>query len=200
MTLISEIQLNILKEVLFGNQKQASVQNDAVVKIIASAMHKEYGEHFFDSSTTICEGITEFLQDKIDNGLQPSAKVVTMLIAGEDSVLTCSKPGPKVVLDEQPNPDSPKHFFRISMLDDAPTDPAGGINVDDFDKKMNPPQGFEEKPQGVDTSINGEKNLTYSDIVDNLVKEYAPLAPASAAAELQDSVKIALFAMSKLLK
>ena len=192
------VQLNILHEILFGKQKQASVQNDAVTRIIASSMHSIYGDSFFDSSATMCEGIVKFLQDAVDNGLKPNDKIVMMLIAGEDSVRRLNNEGPKLIMDDQPSPDSPKHYFRVAMMGDM-SGPGSGMDVGNFEEKMNPPQEPIEKPSGVDTSISYNKDATYADIVKELVAEYAPLAPESAKAELSNDTECALFAMSKLI-
>lgn len=112
---ISSERLGNLRELLFGLQKQASVQNDAVCVIVADELGSIYSADTFDSVEALRGAIHDYVQRCVDGELAPEPYPF-MLLCGEQSYANLQELGPKVVYDEQPSPDSPKVIFRVNML------------------------------------------------------------------------------------
>lgn len=120
---LTENQVQNVKHVLFGNQKQANVINEAVVKLVARGLCEVSTSSACDSEESVIKAITEYFQTLVDNQTQGNPTLI-MLMGGEQSLANLREVGPKVVIAEQPNPESPKYIFRIRMLgvDDGDVD------------------------------------------------------------------------------
>lgn len=115
----AEEQLSNVSHVLFGNQKQASVINAAVVKIVARGLVDVAGESCLNSEQSVIDAATDYLQTLCDNGMAGDHTFV-MLLAGEQSLANLLEVGPKTLHVNQPNPESPKYTFRVGMLGEEP--------------------------------------------------------------------------------
>lgn len=115
MIQLSENQVTNVKHVIFGLQKQANVTNEAVVKIVARGISRVSGEAALNSEESFINAVRDYLQYCIDKGFTDDENLI-MLIAGEVSLAVLNEMGPKTVYVDQPNPESPKHIFRINKL------------------------------------------------------------------------------------
>lgn len=115
----AEEQLSNVSHVLFGNQKQASVINAAVVKIVARGLADVSGESCLNTEQSVIETISDYLQTMCDTGVIGDHNLV-MLLAGEQSLANLLEVGPKTLHVNQPNPESPKYTFRVGMLGEEP--------------------------------------------------------------------------------
>lgn len=106
-------EYDALKHVLFGNQKQANVINDAVVGIVGGKL-KELGNSW-DTEDAAIEVIKNILNDAI-NAPSTVDEDLVKLIAGEMSCNNLHADDVMVLTVEQPNPESPKHNFRIIIF------------------------------------------------------------------------------------
>lgn len=115
MHTLSAEELQNVKQVIFGLQKQASVQNDAVCVIIAGELTKYYGRDSVSNQDAFIESCRKYLQACIDGTITPDRNAF-MLLCGEKSMAKLNEQGPRVVNVEQPSVQSPKLLFRIGML------------------------------------------------------------------------------------
>ena len=178
---ISKEQLDNVKHVLFGNQKQANVINDAVVGIVAEGLLEITHSAALDTESNVVEAIKGYLQAKIDGG--PGSDTLVKLVAGEQSFANLSAVGPKTVYAEPISPESPKYNFRIVMLGDQP-----GIDHE--------AEARAEQPV-LNTSIPYEPGFVPDDVsytaqADYLKNAILPLLPPLIMQELQDEWKAAL--------
>ena len=112
---LSQKQVDNVKHVLFGNQRQSDVINEAVVKIVARGLLEVGSVSSLDSEDNVVMTIRDYLQNLVDNN-QFGNETLVMLVSGEQSLANLKSVGPKVVTYDQPNPDSPKYAFRVIML------------------------------------------------------------------------------------
>lgn len=126
---LTEEQVLNVKHVLFGNQKQANVTNEAVVKIVARGISEVKGANSLNSESSFVEACRDYLQMVIE-AKTTGTDTLIMLLAGEKSLANLNDIGPKQVYVNQPNPESPKHVFRILMLgQEAEVDMSAEDNV-----------------------------------------------------------------------
>lgn len=116
---LTEEQLLNVRHVVFGNQKQASVQIEAVVQMIAIGITEASNEHACDSEESFAQACADYLQTLIDNNQSGNIELVCLL-AGVKSLEVLNTPGPKVLKVDQPNPESPKYTFRVYPLGQVP--------------------------------------------------------------------------------
>lgn len=178
---LSEQQVDNVKHVIFGNQKQANVQNESVVKIIARALTKEFGESCLNTEADVVESIRKLLLGCIDNGTASCDSNLIMLIAGEKSLANLEAMGPKTVIVNQPNPESPKFTFRIAMLGE---DPDVDMEAEVGDVKA-----------GASSAITYDVNasdLTLKERALCIKEQLLAVAPSATKAEVQDESLVAL--------
>lgn len=137
---LNETQLENVKHVIFGLQKQANVTNEAVVKIVSTGLVQAMGENCIDTEQSTVDSIKAYLESLLSGEVSPN-KILVMLVAGEESLAMLNADGPKVVTVDQPNPESPKNVFRINLLGAALDD----IKTD-VDVPMDAPVGTTEEP------------------------------------------------------
>lgn len=170
-------QLENVKHVMFGKQKQANVTNEAVVKLIASDLVSCYGSSCIDTEESVKESIRRYIQESVDGTLAYNDTIL-LIIVGEQSYNCLKGSGPKVVSVDTPNPDSPKVLFRVYALGEVPEAevPTYGLNLGPTLTPAN---------SGVDSSKSLER-YDYKTRVENLVKEILPLVPDGVKSELSD--------------
>lgn len=120
---LSQEQCDVVKHVLFGNQRQSNVTNEAVVKLVAREIVLYNPDCHLKYPTTTALAIKGLLEEWVSTqygATRDLDEVFVMLVAGEESLAALRADGPKVVSVTQPSPDSPKYNFRIQMLGDAP--------------------------------------------------------------------------------
>lgn len=100
-------ELNSIKEVLFGNQKQANVHNDAVASIIAKEIAKTNHSNFLENSFVAGVAIMEYLEafrvkpaDTID--------YVALLILGRDGYCVHQQYGSAMFITPNQDPETDK--------------------------------------------------------------------------------------------
>lgn len=168
-----------VKAVLFGKQKQANVINDSVVKIISTALSKAYPGTNFDSEDSVIAAIEQFLNDGMN--FQCHDDQVIMLLIGPESFNVFKSEGPKVVVTNQPNPESPKRTFRIYALG----------NVDEATVEVNAGGPVLITPDLLPITDGVEKE-NYKTRVEDLLKQIQPLVPEAVKKELEDPYQQAL--------
>ena len=186
---LSEQQVDNVKHVIFGNQKQANVQNESVVKIIARALTKEFGESCLNTEADVVESIRKLLLGCIDNGTASCDSNLIMLIAGEKSLANLEAMGPKTVIVNQPNPESPKFTFRIAMLGE---DPDVDMEAEVGDVKA-----------GASSAITYDVNasdLTLKERALCIKEQLVAIAPQATLAEVQDDALSALLVAESFFK
>lgn len=106
-------EYNALKHVLFGNQKQANVINDAVVGIVGEKLKGL--NYSWDSEDAIINVIKDMLNNAI-NAPGAADEELVKLVAGDMSCNNLHADDVMVLTVDQPNPESPKHNFRIMIF------------------------------------------------------------------------------------
>lgn len=112
---LSPAELENVKHVIFGLQKQASVQNDAVCIIISREITKHMTASALETQDSFIEACKEYIQRCIDGKIEPDENAF-MLLCGKDSLSALGVPGPRVVDIIQPSIESPKLLFRVGKL------------------------------------------------------------------------------------
>lgn len=113
----SQEDLQPLKELIFGLQKQANVQNDAVVGIIAQELVEKAGVKSFASSN-LKEDIFGYLYGCGHHSIQPNEAALRLII-GEESYNAYKSADECEPHGDYPNPESPKYVFRLLPVSDA---------------------------------------------------------------------------------
>ncbi len=181
---LSDAQKEVVKAVLFGKQKQASVINDGVVAVVGRGIEEVTSGSALQSETDFVEAVRSFLQSCIDEGRAINS-ILLMLLGGEKSLVTLQADGPKVVRCESAGPDTPKFYFGILPLGEEPERPVG-----DFSGMMNAPIS-----DGISRPTEPgfiPDDLSYSAQRDYLVKTIVPLVPEAVKKELSSPVEQAL--------
>lgn len=172
-----------VKHVLFGLQKQANVTNDAVVKIVTRGVCAKEGSAVLYSEDAFIDACRHYLQECVNNEHSEDDTVI-MLLAGEQSLANLKKPGPKVVYVEQPNPESPKHIFRINMLGQEP---------ESVDMSVDANITAQPSPAGVEIGSDAYNSMTCYEKACALRDAILPLAPTAVRAEIDDDFALALY-------
>lgn len=181
---LSEEQKKVVKAVLFGNQKQASVINEGVIAIVGRGIAEATtGDSALASENAFVEAVTSFLQTSVDNG-KPINTIILMLVGGERSLLALQAEGPKCVLCESAGPETPKYNFGIYMLgEQAPVAADGNIEGTPVSADM---------PKFTPEAQKKFEDMSYSAQRDFLVSVITPLVPEAVKAELSNPVEQAL--------
>ena len=167
----TEAQLEVVKHVMFGLQKQSSVINDAVVKIVAN-VNCNLGDIMADEDS-FRDAVVRVLQRAIDYCDVDDNLV--MLIAGEQSLANSKEPGPKIVQFSKLSDDSPKYNFRIVRLENSTIDTSYTVA-----QAVETP--IEVTP--ADYNAVSSKEESYRDKVEKLKNDILPLVPEAVKAEL----------------
>lgn len=184
---LAESQKEVVKDVLFGKQKQANVINDGVVAIVGRGIAEATsGDAALSSELNFVDAVQSFLQTSVDNG-KPVNAMILMLLGGEESLLCLQEEGPKTIICESAGPDTPKYRFGICMLGASPepSPKSLGMGTGSFDGMMNPPESApvgEFKPE----------DMSYTAQRDFLIKAIVPLVPEAVKEELSSPVEQAL--------
>ncbi len=182
-------RLDNVKHVLFGNQKQANVINDAVAQIVAEGVAELTDVGSLDSEDFFIGAVYDLLTNVV-NGTARMPEKLMALICGYESVKFYNESGPKIVTKDIPNPESPKVLFRIYPLgaNDASTENkkvvAGesGTEITHTVKEMPP-----------EVKVTRDENAY--EHVQVLISKLAPLCPSAPARELGgDKILCALYA------
>lgn len=173
MSNFTEEQLEVVKHVMFGLQRQANVINDAVVKIIARGIVNFNGDDSCLASENIfADTVVSFLNKAVaDNNV--SDETLLMLIAGEQSLACLKAEGPKMVTSDYISDDSPKRNFRITMLGSASVDNSYDVDI--------------KKPEGPVLQAYDGHELTYREQAEKLKDDILPIVPEAMRAEISDN-------------
>lgn len=165
MVPITPEEISVVKKVLFGLQKQSSVQNDVVCLIVAKELSAKIGHDVLADSDSLIEGIKLYIQKCIDHEIEPDSDAF-MLLCGEKSYNYLSEFGPRVVDVSQPSLDSPKLLFRVAFIGETPDvnrsvlyssaemqSSVSKSNSDVLDKKVDSGNSFAKRAEMLKSSI-----------------------------------------------
>lgn len=107
-----------IKKVLFGNQRQADVINDAVVNFIGNFIVDNNVGSIANEGAVI-DTISEYLSRCIDRP-EIANELVIRFITGDMGYANLKSGAPLSLSVEKPNPESPKVLFRIVVFGNAP--------------------------------------------------------------------------------
>lgn len=183
--MISTEALANVKAVLFGNQKQANVINDAVVAIVTQFLDGNGVD--MSTQNTTAEGIYTTLKECAEYGLSKENEVFVQLVAGRNSYNVLKEGSPYIVSQNQPNADSPKYNFRIQIVgEEAPDD-----EVESGDKEMYTGMKFEKPAASLDEVINPDD--TIAEQVRKLKDAILPMCPEGVKSEVENEYAQALY-------
>lgn len=165
-------QCNNVKHVIFGNQKQANVTNEAVVKLIAREIVKEEPSCQMSTEVDVMTAIQHILERWIQNGydaVETDEETFVALVAGEVSLSILRSDGPKYVNVSQPSPDSPKYNFRIYRLGE------GEPEVDmSAEMSSSRPTYTMASGSGIDVENNRQDIVAWTEELKNKIISVAP--------------------------
>lgn len=117
--MINPNEFENLKKVLFGNQVQASIINDAVVGIVYRYIYENHlpGVNLDTEDAavvTVCSALSSLMLDATK--LSYDDEIFIRLVAGDSSYNNVMSGEPAISEATQPNPESPKRLFRIHII------------------------------------------------------------------------------------
>ena len=180
--MINAEQLANVKAVLFGNQKQANVINEAVVQIVAEYLDAESCS--MEDEESVVHQIYDVLQLYTKNGVDRDDYTFVLLVTGPKSLQVLQDGVPYVITYDQPSIESPKHNFRITALGEEPevevSSSLPSVHATQFDKPAASP---EEVIDPQDTIAEQTRKLKDAIL---------PMVPESYKAEITDEYAQAL--------
>lgn len=179
---LSETQLENVKHVLFGNQRQANVINEAVTFIVAGTLSELRGKESLDSEQSVVMSINSYLQEAVDGNIVPDETFI-LLTAGTQSLQCLKSDGEKMASAENPDPESPKYLFRIHLVDDA--------EQSDISRPTQFTVRTGDRPVLPESDNKFSVGETAQQKVDRLTKELSELCPEAVMQELGGDAKSA---------
>lgn len=183
--MIDNKNLQNVKAVLFGNQKQANVINDSVVILVAQYLENSHKN--MDTQESTVESIYDELKAIADFGITDYNRIFIYLVAGRKSYDVIKEGVPYVVTKNQPNADSPKYNFRVCV-----------VGEDDVEDEVVHGEGgvyagikFERPAAAPDEVLNPDD--TVADQVRKLKDAILPMCPDGVKEELEDEYAQALY-------
>lgn len=183
--MIAAEELANVKAVLFGNQKQANVINDAVVSIVAQYLDS-VGQDM-QTEELVITGIQDNLRLIAERGVRKEEEVFVQLVAGHKSYCILKEGSPCVVSVNQPNTESPKHNFRILVLGEE--DVEEGVESKDMDFEAG--KHFEKPAAAPDEVFDPDDSI--AEQTRKLKDAIIPMCPPSVKEELADEYAQALY-------
>lgn len=111
--------LEIATHVLFGNQKQANVQNVAVASIVVEEVAKECGANSVSSESTFVTSVTEFLNRCATNAVTQSQYLACKLLVGVKAVDVLTSGQPVEIVAESAGDNTPKYYFFVHTKEEV---------------------------------------------------------------------------------
>ncbi len=175
--------LENLKKVLFGNQLQANVTNDAVVDIVYRYLtHNATVIVNLDTEDTAAVTLCDELNTLMQSAAQPTGEdeLFVKLVAGITSYNNLVSGEPAICEVSQPNLESPKRLFRIHLV--------GTDDVEEQDRDYSARNvSVTDVTQGVDMSSLEAK-------AEEIYKKIEPLIPETVKENVKDKYAQALIA------
>lgn len=185
-TKFSEQHLDNIKQIIFGQQKQANVINDAVVKIIARELADKAGKDDLFTIDDVEFAIMEYLKGAVGGNTYDDTAM--MLIVGEQSLANLRSDELVTVTAETASDTSTKVNFRIRPLSGAEADvDSTGVRGDAQATSYNKPAAT--------TMQERDPNATFQNTVDDLRDKLLPMVPDAVKAEVSDPYAQALYAL-----
>lgn len=187
VSLTKEQCLNV-KHVLFGNQKQANITNEAVVKLVARGILNAKPDCTLGTESEVSLAIQGILEGWVQQNYKaedPMDEVFIMLVAGEVSLANLKEDAPKYVNVYQPNPESPKYNFRVCKLGEE--DPEIDMSATLGDGVSSASTGG---TSGIDVENNRQDIVAYTEELKNRI---ISVAPESVKAEFGNDYAAALY-------
>lgn len=181
--MVSKEELQNIKAVLFGNQKQANVINESVVAIVAQYL-TEHGMAL-DTEDSVVDSIHGLLQECAEYGVNESNATFIQLVAGPKSYQVLKDKLPYVITVNQPSTESPKHNFRIVIVGEDDVEPeveSGLPNVGETH--------FEKPAAAPDEVIDPDDSLKVQ--AEKLKNAILPMAPSYYMGEVGNEYAVAL--------
>ncbi len=173
-------ELENLKKVLFGNQLQASVINDAVVSVVSQylADHSENVNLDTEGSTAVslCDVLNLLLAE--GGTLTRDDETFIRLVAGDTSYYNIMSGEPSICDVTQPNPESPKRFIRVHL-----------IGADNQEAESMPASPTKLRLEDV---LPASKDVSLTAQADMLYEQIAPIIPETIRSEVTDKYAQAL--------
>lgn len=174
---MTESQLE-MKKLLFGNQKQANVINDAVVTF-ADAFFRDTLDPKYDTDEfEMYQKMYQLLKEVTDFGPKHTrdADLFVMFVCGVESYNIWLSKLPFVLTAEKPSTESPKYNFRISYLgQEAQVEPE---EVESLKPAAKPAVGPDEVYSDDDT---------YTERARKIKEAIIPMVPDAVREELKDN-------------
>jgi len=183
--MISAENLQNVKAILFGNQKQANVINDAVVAIVAQFLDGKGAD--MSTQNVTAESIYMTLKECAETGLSKENETFIQLVAGRKSYAVLKEGVPFIVSQNQPNVDSPKYNFRILEVGTEDVED----EVENGEKEMYAGMRFERPAASPDEVINPDD--TIAEQTRKLKDAILPMCPEAVKTEIPDEYAQALY-------
>lgn len=185
-TKFSEQHLDNIKQIIFGQQKQANVINDAVVKIIARELADKAGKDDLFTIDDVEFAIMEYLKGAVGGNAYDDTAM--MLIVGEQSLANLKSDELVTVTAETASDTSTKVNFRIRPLSGADADvDSTGVRGDAQAKSYDKSAATAMRER--------DPNATFQNTVDDLRDKLLPMVPDAVKAEVSDPYAQALYAL-----
>ncbi len=176
MVTFSESHLSNIKALLFGQQKQASVINDAVVKLVARELSSTFG---IDDTLDIDDAhakIMSYLFACVNGGVTYTDDTL-MLIVGEVGLANLKSGEDVVVSESDASETSTKKYYRINVKGaDAAVDNTGELGTGSL-------RGGSTAPEAV-TPTNVDRNADFWTQAQQLKAAIQPLVSDAVKAEI----------------
>ena len=170
-----ETSLENLQHVIFGLQKQASVQNKAVILIIARELADKCGKDSFASEEEVAKTIEDYVTGVMANKYNYDESAF-MLICGQQSLANLEAVGPCRYESYNPSPESPKMLFRVVIL---------GEDLPEEDHSAVTGNVMSAGPVASDVTKSGAPE-NYKDRVEYIKNKILPSVPAAVKSEVSD--------------
>lgn len=180
--IISKEERDLIKSVLFGNQKQASAINDGVANMVGYYITDLYGSATISSADNFIGAMQQFLNECISSGTCKHFELL-VLTCGPDAALTLQSPGPKCVRCESAGPETPKYYFGIYMLGEKPDAESTDVSTRSAPETVKPMTAEDAKKF---------QDLSYTAQRDFLIAKIVPTLPEAVKKELSVPAEQAL--------
>ena len=189
MITFSEQYLENVKGVIFGQQKQAGVQNDAVVKLIARELSEKMGVSEISSIDEAHAHIMAYLNGAVNKAVNYNGDVL-MLIAGEQSLSNLESGELVTVTESEASESSTKHYYRILLDGQEPdidnTGSLGSVPSMDFKSEEMPSNHIPERERG-EGFKRLDPNASFATQAAQLLDAIRPLVPDAVKSEIPNN-------------
>lgn len=186
----TKVEFDSVKKVLFGNQVQSSVMNDAIATIVLN-----YIKATRNIAVSNCDEAVTVLSDIITELINRSSYKVDdeyflRLVLGNTGYNNVISGDPVVLNVNRMSPESPKHTFRVSLF---------GVDADDREVSIDTILKDEVMVE-LDSDADSEETNPYVRIANGICEEVAPYVPDALKQNVSDKYIRALITAKHLYK